>query len=148
MTPDPLTGSRAQNVIRPSLKATDPSMHSYSAAPSPNHVLTSGHSPASERLKETTSRRSVESLCLLNDPQVSRNFQRNTSRLRKRDHPDENWGNELSTLELKPPTGFTDTHETSEAECDIDMKLKVHRKRPGPITNSLSKSPKDFTITV
>lgn len=40
-----------------------------------------------------------------------------------------------------------DAHETSEAECDIDMKLKLHHKR-GITLNALSKSPKDFTITV
>lgn len=63
---------------------------------------------------------------------------------------DDDWGSELSTLELKPPSGFTDVHETSEAECDIDMKLKLHRKRPSGLhsNSSLSKSPKDFTITV
>lgn len=104
-------------------------------------------SSTAERYRDTVSRHSVESLCLLNDPQGSRNYQR-TARIRTREHGAEDWGNELSTLELKPPTGFMDAHETSEAECDIDMKLKLHRKRSVPISNSLSKSPKDFTITV
>lgn len=137
-------------------------MRSYSAAPSPSHTATGSRLNASsiDRHKEVpVGLRSVESLCLFNDPQqvssssststsTSRNYQRN-ARLRSREQqPREDWGNELSTLELKPPSGFMDAHETSEAECDIDMKLKLDRKRSRPLSNSLSKSPKDFTITV
>lgn len=87
--------------------------------------------------KVPSPRKSAESLRLLQEP--------GSSRMTRREY---DWGSELSTLELKPPTGFTDAHETSEAECDIDMKLKLPRKRTAFPSNSLSKSPKDFTITV
>ncbi|KAK0094057.1 hypothetical protein PV326_011918 [Microctonus aethiopoides] len=150
MTSDPPNvASRVQNIVRPSPKTSDSGMRSYSATPSPNHsAIVARSSSTSDRHKETPSRRSIESLCLLNDStQLSRNYQR-TSRFRTRGNANEDWGSELSSFELKPPTGFMDAHETSEAECDIDMKLKLQRKRSGPISNSLSKSPKDFTITV
>ena len=149
-----IESSREANpASRPVLKLSDAdSTRPYSTSLSPSHRSGSGsrtrQSVAAERSKQegTTSRRSVESLCLLNEPKGSRNFQRN-ARYPGRERYDD-WGTELSTLELKPPTGFTDTHETSEAECDIDMKLRLHRKTTGPVSNSLSKSPKDFTITV
>ncbi|XP_034948781.1 Down syndrome cell adhesion molecule-like protein Dscam2 isoform X2 [Chelonus insularis] len=142
-----IIGSRVQNIVRPSPKTSDSGMRSYSATPSPNHSLIGACSSLLVNRNKEKSRRSVESLCLFNDAQLSRNYQR-TSKLRSREQVGEDWGNELSTLELKPPTGFMDAHETSEAECDIDMKLKLERKRSGLISNSLSKSPKDFTITV
>lgn len=114
-------------------------MHSCSRGASPSHPVRPGSYDRLE--KEPPSRKSVESLCLLEEPA-------GTFRMMRRN---DDWGSELSTLELKPPSGFTDVHETSEAECDIDMKLKLHRKRlPSGLhsNSSLSKSPKDFTITV
>ncbi|XP_015431460.1 PREDICTED: Down syndrome cell adhesion molecule-like protein Dscam2 [Dufourea novaeangliae] len=126
---------RVTGILRPVMKLSESGMHSYSRGVSPSRPARPG---SCDRLvKEPSPRKSVESLCLLEEP--------GSSRMTKRD---EDWGSELSTLELKPPTGFTDAHETSEAECDIDMKLKLHRKRTGFPSNSLSKSPKDFTITV
>lgn len=133
------------------LKLSDPeSARPYSTSPSPSHRAGSAgrtRQIGSDRSRpEAASRRSVESLSLLNEPKAARSFQL-SARYATRERP-EDWGSELSTLELKPPSGFTDAHETSEAECDIDMKLRLHQKRPGPVCNSLSKSPKDFTITV
>ncbi|XP_017876806.1 Down syndrome cell adhesion molecule-like protein Dscam2 isoform X3 [Ceratina calcarata] len=126
---------RVPGILRPVLKLSESGMHSYSRGALSNHPSRPG---SCDRLgKDPSSRKSVESLCLLEEP--------GSSRMPRRE---EDWGSELSTLELKPPTGFTDAHETSEAECDIDMKLKLHRKRTGFPSNSLSKSPKDFTITV
>ncbi|KAG7198492.1 hypothetical protein KM043_005868 [Ampulex compressa] len=134
-TPDIGIDGRVPGILRPVLKLSESGMHSYSRGASPSHPARPG---SCDRLgKEPSSRKSVESLCLLEEPGSSRMSRR-----------DDDWGSELSTLELKPPTGFTDAHETSEAECDIDMKLKLHRKRTGLPSNSLSKSPKDFTITV
>ncbi|XP_076675488.1 cell adhesion molecule Dscam2 isoform X6 [Andrena cerasifolii] len=126
---------RVPGILRPVIKLSESGMHSYSRGGSPSQPTRPG---SCDRLvKEPSPRKSVESLCLLEEPGSSRMTRR-----------EEDWGSELSTLELKPPTGFTDAHETSEAECDIDMKLKLHRKRTGFPSNSLSKSPKDFTITV
>lgn len=126
---------RVPGILRPVMKLSDSGMHSYSRGGSPSQ---GGRPGSCDRLgKDPSPRKSVESLCLLEEPGSSRMARR-----------EEDWGSELSTLELKPPTGFTDAHETSEAECDIDMKLKLHRKRTGFPSNSLSKSPKDFTITV
>ncbi|XP_061927302.1 cell adhesion molecule Dscam2 isoform X3 [Apis cerana] len=126
---------RVPGILRPVMKLSESGMHSYSRGASPSQP---GRPGSCDRLgKDPSPRKSVESLCLLEEPGSSRMARR-----------EEDWGSELSTLELKPPTGFTDAHETSEAECDIDMKLKLHRKRTGFPSNSLSKSPKDFTITV
>ncbi|XP_076394369.1 cell adhesion molecule Dscam2 isoform X2 [Megachile rotundata] len=126
---------RVPGILRPVMKLSESGMHSYSRGASPSRPSRPG---SCDRLtKQPSPRKSVESLCLLEEPGSSRMARR-----------EEDWGSELSTLELKPPTGFTDAHETSEAECDIDMKLKLHRKRAAFPSNSLSKSPKDFTITV
>ncbi|KOC64967.1 Down syndrome cell adhesion molecule-like protein Dscam2 [Habropoda laboriosa] len=134
-TPDIGMDGRVPGILRPVMKLSESGMHSYSRGASPSQPSRPG---SCDRLgKEPSPRKSVESLCLLEEPGSSRMARR-----------EEDWGSELSTLELKPPTGFTDAHETSEAECDIDMKLKLHRKRTGFPSNSLSKSPKDFTITV
>lgn len=124
---------RVPGILRPVMRLSESGMHSYSRGGSPSQ---GGRPGSCDRLGKDP-RKSVESLCLLEEPGSSRMARR-----------EEDWGSELSTLELKPPTGFTDAHETSEAECDIDMKLKLHRKRTGFPSNSLSKSPKDFTITV
>nr|XP_031839913.1 Down syndrome cell adhesion molecule-like protein Dscam2 isoform X3 [Nomia melanderi] len=134
-TPDIGIDGRVPGILRPVMKLSESGMHCYSRGASPSRPARPG---SCDRLvKEPSPRKSVESLCLLEEP--------GSFRLARRE---EDWGSELSTLELKPPTGFTDAHETSEAECDIDMKLKLHRKRTGFPSNSLSKSPKDFTITV
>ncbi|XP_014485965.1 PREDICTED: Down syndrome cell adhesion molecule-like protein Dscam2 isoform X3 [Dinoponera quadriceps] len=136
--PDIAIDGRIPGILRPVLKLSESGMHSYSRGASPSHPVRPG---SYDRLEKETSssRKSVESLCLLEEPA-------GTFRMMRRD---DDWGSELSTLELKPPSGFTDVHETSEAECDIDMKLKLQRKRTGlHSNNSLSKSPKDFTITV
>ncbi|XP_076641621.1 cell adhesion molecule Dscam2 isoform X4 [Halictus rubicundus] len=134
-TPDMGIDGRVPGILRPVMKLSESGMHCYSRGASPSRPARPG---SCDRLvKEPSPRKSVESLCLLEEP--------GSFRLARRE---EDWGSELSTLELKPPTGFTDAHETSEAECDIDMKLKLHRKRTGFPSNSLSKSPKDFTITV
>ncbi|XP_044020964.1 Down syndrome cell adhesion molecule-like protein Dscam2 isoform X2 [Aphidius gifuensis] len=149
ITDDPsVTSSHFQNIIRPIPKTsersfTETTTTTKSSSPSsPNHMKIIKKS--NEIIKKTDLQRSVESL--QNDYQKIKNFNRNT-RSRINERKNNNWGNELSTLELKPPSGFTDPRETSEAECDIDMKLKIHRKSPSH-TNSLSKSLKDFTITV
>ncbi|KAL0115399.1 hypothetical protein PUN28_010725 [Cardiocondyla obscurior] len=130
---------RIPGILRPVLKLSESGVHSCSRGASPSRPVRPGSYDRLE--KETLSaRKSIESLCLLEEPVgMFRMMRRN-----------DDWGSELSTLELKPPSGFTDVHETSEAECDIDMKLKLHRKRPGGLhsNSSLSKSPKDFTITV
>ncbi|XP_012218067.1 cell adhesion molecule Dscam2-like isoform X2 [Linepithema humile] len=130
---------RIPGILRPVLKLSESGVHSYSRGASPNHPVRPG---SYDRLEKEPSsiRKSIESLCLLGEPA-------GTFRMMRRN---DDWGSELSTLELKPPSGFTDVHETSEAECDIDMKLKLHRKRPTGLhsNSSLSKSPKDFTITV
>ncbi|XP_076276315.1 cell adhesion molecule Dscam2 isoform X6 [Lasioglossum baleicum] len=134
-TPDMGIDGRVPGILRPVMKLSESGMHCYSRGASPSRPARPG---SCDRLvKEPSPRKSVESLCLLEEP--------GSFRLARRE---EDWGSELSTLELKPPTGFTDAHETSEAECDIDMKLKLHRKRTGFPSNSLSKSSKDFTITV
>ncbi|XP_071862452.1 cell adhesion molecule Dscam2 isoform X6 [Bombus fervidus] len=134
-TPDMGMDGRVPGILRPVMKLSESGMHSYSRGASPSQPSRPG---SCDRLgKDPSPRKSVESLCLLEEPGSSRMARK-----------EEDWGSELSTLELKPPTGFTDAHETSEAECDIDMKLKLHRKRTGFPSNSLSKSPKDFTITV
>ncbi|XP_076177340.1 cell adhesion molecule Dscam2 isoform X2 [Ptiloglossa arizonensis] len=134
-TPDIGIDGRVPGILRPVMKLSESGMHSYSRGASPSRPARPG---SCDRLGRAPSpRKSMESLCLLEEPGSSRMVRR-----------EEDWGSELSTLELKPPTGFTDAHETSEAECDIDMKLKLHRKRTGFPSNSLSKSPKDFTITV
>ncbi|XP_039305816.1 Down syndrome cell adhesion molecule-like protein Dscam2 isoform X4 [Solenopsis invicta] len=130
---------RIPGILRPVLKLSESGVHSCSRGASPSHPVRPGSYDRLE--KEPPSRKSVESLCLLEEPA-------GTFRMMRRN---DDWGSELSTLELKPPSGFTDVHETSEAECDIDMKLKLHRKRlPSGLhsNSSLSKSPKDFTITV
>lgn len=93
-------------------------------------------------VKELNARKSIESLFMLDEPRDIRLKVKNKKRERNED-----WGSELSTLELKPPSGFMDAQETSEAECDIDIKLKLQQKK-GIALNALSKSPKDFTITV
>lgn len=149
ITDDPsVTSSHFQNIIRPIPKTSERSFTERttttkaSSHSSPNHMKIIKKS--NEIIKKTDLQRSVESL--QNDYQKIKSFNRN-SRLRINELKNDNWGNELSTLELKPPSGFTDPRETSEAECDIDMKLKIHRKSPSH-TNSLSKSLKDFTITV
>ncbi|OAD61171.1 Down syndrome cell adhesion molecule-like protein Dscam2 [Eufriesea mexicana] len=131
-TPDMGMDGRVPGILRPVMKLSESGMHSYSRGASPSQPSRPGSLG-----KDPSPRKSVESLCQLEEPGSSRMARR-----------EEDWGSELSTLELKPPTGFTDAHETSEAECDIDMKLKLHRKRTGFPSNSLSKSPKDFTITV
>ncbi|KAH0950048.1 hypothetical protein HN011_002504 [Eciton burchellii] len=130
---------RISGILRPVLKLSESGVHSCSRGASPSHPVRPGSYDRLEKEPPST-RKSVESLCLLEEPT-------GTFRMMRRD---DDWGSELSTLELKPPSGFTDVHETSEAECDIDMKLKLHRKRPTGLhsNNSLSKSPKDFTITV
>ncbi|XP_023290163.1 Down syndrome cell adhesion molecule-like protein Dscam2 [Orussus abietinus] len=145
-TPD-VEASRTPGVLRAAPKS-EVGMRPYSASVSPNH--STDHSTGlrvgrSDRQKLENPRKSLESLYLLDEPNGSRNFHRN-SRIRALGR-EESWNNEFSALELKPPSGFMDAHEMSEAECDIDMKLRVHRKKPGT-PNSLSKSPKDFTITV
>ncbi|XP_032663876.1 Down syndrome cell adhesion molecule-like protein Dscam2 isoform X6 [Odontomachus brunneus] len=129
---------RIPGILRPVLKLSESGMHSYSRGASPSRPVRPGSYDRLEK-EPPSGRKSVESLCLLEEPA-------GTFRMMRRD---DDWGSELSTLELKPPSGFTDVHETSEAECDIDMKLKLQRKRTGlHSNNSLSKSPKDFTITV
>lgn len=129
---------RIPGILRPVLKLSESGVHSYSRGASPSRPVRPGSYDRLEK-EPPSSRKSVESLCLLEEPA-------GTFRMMRRD---DDWGSELSTLELKPPSGFTDVHETSEAECDIDMKLKLQRKRTGlHSNNSLSKSPKDFTITV
>ncbi|XP_025073056.1 Down syndrome cell adhesion molecule-like [Pogonomyrmex barbatus] len=130
---------RIPGILRPVLKLSESGVHSYSRGASPSRPVRPGFYDRLEKEPAST-RKSVESLCLLEEPA-------GTFRMMRRD---DDWGSELSTLELKPPSGFTDVHETSEAECDIDMKLKLHRKRPSGLhsNSSLSKSPKDFTITV
>lgn len=132
---------------RPTMKHSESGIRSYSTNASPSHII-NNHTRMStyDRPKDSSERKSVESLCHLDDGTTTRNYQKN-SRYRHREKGAAEWGNELSTLELKPPTGFTDAHETSEAECDIDMKLRLHRKRGGQ-NCQLSKSPQDFTITV
>lgn len=130
---------------RPIIKLSETGMRSYSTNASPSHLNNHARMSTYDRPKDSSERKSVESLCLLEDGNPARNYLKN-SRYRHREKGAE-WGNELSTLELKPPTGFTDAHETSEAECDIDMKLRLHRKRGGQ-NCQLSKSPQDFTITV
>ncbi|XP_025163016.1 Down syndrome cell adhesion molecule-like protein Dscam2 isoform X2 [Harpegnathos saltator] len=135
---DAAIDGRIPGILRPVLKLSESGMHSYSRGASPNHPVRPGSYDRLEK-EPASSRKSVESLCLLEEPA-------GTFRMMRRD---DDWGSELSTLELKPPSGFTDVHETSEAECDIDMKLKLQKKRAGlHSNNSLSKSPKDFTITV
>lgn len=137
MITDIAIDGRIPGILRPVLKLSESGMHPYSRGASPSHPLRPGSYDRLE--KEPSGRKSIESLCLLEEPV-------GTFRMMRRD---DDWGSELSTLELKPPSGFTDVHETSEAECDIDMKLKLQRKRAGLHSNSsLSKSPKDFTITV
>ncbi|XP_043279367.1 Down syndrome cell adhesion molecule-like protein Dscam2 isoform X3 [Venturia canescens] len=170
MTPEMTveSGRLTSQGVRTSSKLSDTeiSTRPYSTSPSPSHPSLSVNRPrktlAGVVKKESTGRRSAESLCLLNEQQlkqqqqqqhrsskVARSVQGNTRYDESLAHDrNEDWGSELSTLELKPPSGFSDAHEMSEAECDIDMKLKLQRKRPGPVCNSLSKSPKDFTITV
>ncbi|GAB1864901.1 Down syndrome cell adhesion molecule [Camponotus japonicus] len=135
---DAAIDGRIPGILRPVLKLSESGVHSYSRGASPSHPVRPGSYDRLE--KEPSTRKSVESLCLLEEPA-------GTFRMMRRD---DDWGSELSTLELKPPSGFTDVHETSEAECDIDMKLKLHRKRSTGLhsNSSLSKSPKDFTITV
>ncbi|EGI65012.1 Down syndrome cell adhesion molecule-like protein [Acromyrmex echinatior] len=130
---------RIPGILRPVLKLSESGVHSCSRGASPSRPVRPGSYDRLEK-EPLSTRKSVESLCLLEEPM-------GTFRMMRRD---DDWGSELSTLELKPPSGFTDVHETSEAECDIDMKLKLHRKRPSGLhsNNSLSKSPKDFTITV
>ncbi|XP_077264986.1 cell adhesion molecule Dscam2 isoform X2 [Temnothorax americanus] len=131
---------RIPGILRPVLKLSESGVHSCSRGASPSRPVRPGSYDRLEKEPPST-RKSVESLCLLEEPA-------GTFRMMRRD---DDWGSELSTLELKPPSGFTDVHETSEAECDIDMKLKLHRKRPSGglhSNSSLSKSPKDFTITV
>lgn len=131
---------RIPGILRPVLKLSESGVHSCSRGASPSRPVRPGSYDRLEKGPPST-RKSVESLCLLEEPA-------GTFRMMRRD---DDWGSELSTLELKPPSGFTDVHETSEAECDIDMKLKLHRKRlPSGLhsNSSLSKSPKDFTITV
>ncbi|XP_018312504.1 Down syndrome cell adhesion molecule-like protein Dscam2 [Mycetomoellerius zeteki] len=130
---------RIPGILRPVLKLSESGVHSCSRGASPSRPVRPGSYDRLEKEPSST-RKSVESLCLLEEPM-------GTFRMMRRD---DDWGSELSTLELKPPSGFTDVHETSEAECDIDMKLKLHRKRPSGLhsNSSLSKSPKDFTITV
>ncbi|XP_051167558.1 cell adhesion molecule Dscam2-like isoform X4 [Leptopilina boulardi] len=130
---------------RPIIKLTESGIRSYSTNASPSHLNNHTRMSTYDRPKDSSERKSVESLCHLDDG-GNRNYQKN-SRYRHREKGGE-WGNELSTLELKPPTGFTDAHETSEAECDIDMKLRLHRKRGTGQNCQLSKSPQDFTITV
>ncbi|XP_033213818.1 Down syndrome cell adhesion molecule-like protein Dscam2 [Belonocnema kinseyi] len=127
--------------VRPLLKLSETGMRPYSANASPSQPNNHGRLSTYDRPKDI--RKSVE--CLVDDKNPPRKFQMN-SRYRHREKG-ANWGNELSTLELKPPTGFTDALETSEAECDIDMKLRLHRKKGGQ-NCQLSKSPQDFTITV
>ncbi|XP_048510955.1 Down syndrome cell adhesion molecule-like protein Dscam2 isoform X2 [Athalia rosae] len=148
-TPDiSVDAGRVPSGTRPILKLSEAGTRPYSANVSPSHPPTvvcnrTLQTPSvCDRLKELNARKSVESLCLLGEPRDFRRLQKT----RKQDR-DEDWGNELSTLELKPPSGFMDAHETSEAECDIDMKLKLHHKK-GVTLSALSKSPKDFTITV
>lgn len=159
----------SQGVVRTGsqLSDTEISTRPYSTSPSPSHPSVSVNRTrktlAGVVKRESTSRRSVESLSLLSEQQQKQKQKQQQQRSNKvgrsiqgnLGHDDslprdrnEDWGSELSTLELKPPSGFSDAHEMSEAECDIDMKLKLQRKRPGPVCNSLSKSPKDFTITV
>ncbi|KAL6426412.1 hypothetical protein ACFW04_009120 [Cataglyphis niger] len=135
---DAVIDGRIPGILRPVLKLSESGVHSYSRGASPSRPVRPGSYDRLE--KEPSTRKSVESLCLLEEPA-------GTFRMMRRD---DDWGSELSTLELKPPSGFTDVHETSEAECDIDMKLKLHRKRSTGLhsNSSLSKSPKDFTITV
>ncbi|XP_018052329.1 PREDICTED: Down syndrome cell adhesion molecule-like protein Dscam2 [Atta colombica] len=130
---------RIPGILRPVLKLSESGVHSCSRGASPSRPVRPGSYDRLEK-EPLSTRKSVESLCLLEEPM-------GTFRMMRRD---DDWGSELSTLELKPPSGFTDVHETSEAECDIDMKLKLHRKRPSGLhsNSSLSKSPKDFTITV
>ncbi|XP_036147344.1 Down syndrome cell adhesion molecule-like protein Dscam2 isoform X7 [Monomorium pharaonis] len=131
---------RIPGILRPVLKLSESGVHSCSRGASPSRPVRPGSYDRLEKEPSST-RKSIESLCLLEEPAgMFRMMRRN-----------DDWGSELSTLELKPPSGFTDVHETSEAECDIDMKLKLHRKRlPSGLhsNSSLSKSPKDFTITV
>ncbi|XP_072746742.1 cell adhesion molecule Dscam2 isoform X3 [Anoplolepis gracilipes] len=136
---DAAIDGRIPGILRPVLKLSESGVHSYSRGASPSRPVRPGSYDRLEKEPPST-RKSVESLCLLEEPA-------GTFRMMRRD---DDWGSELSTLELKPPSGFTDVHETSEAECDIDMKLKLHRKRSIGLhsNNSLSKSPKDFTITV
>ncbi|XP_020288503.1 Down syndrome cell adhesion molecule-like protein Dscam2 isoform X2 [Pseudomyrmex gracilis] len=138
-TTDVAIDGRVPGILRPVLKLSESGVHSYSRGASPSHPVRPGSYDRLEKEPPNT-RKSVESLCLLEEPA-------GTFRMMRRN---DDWGSELSTLELKPPSGFTDVHETSEAECDIDMKLKLHRKRSAGLhsNNSLSKSPKDFTITV
>lgn len=138
MITDVAIDGRIPGILRPVLKLSESGMHSYSRGASPSRPVRPGSYDRLEK-EPPSGRKSVESLCLLEEPA-------GTFRMMRRD---DDWGSELSTLELKPPSGFTDVHETSEAECDIDMKLKLQRKRTGlHSNNSLSKSPKDFTITV
>ncbi|XP_070159734.1 cell adhesion molecule Dscam2 isoform X3 [Polyergus mexicanus] len=136
---DAAIDGRIPGILRPVLKLSESGVHSYSRGASPSRPVRPGSYDRLEKEPPST-RKSVESLCLLEEPA-------GTFRMMRRD---DDWGSELSTLELKPPSGFTDVHETSEAECDIDMKLKLHRKRSTGLhsNSSLSKSPKDFTITV
>ena len=129
--------------VRPLMKLSESGRRPFSTNASPSHSNNHGRLSTYDRPKDV--RKSVESLCLLEDGNPPRKFQMN-SRYRHREKGAD-WGNELSTLELKPPTGFTDAHETSEAECDIDMKLRLQRKKRGQ-NCQLSKSPQDFTITV
>lgn len=35
-------------------------------------------------------------------------------------------------MRLQPPSGFTDTWELSEAECDRDLRLAANNKLPLP----------------
>ncbi|KAI4504193.1 hypothetical protein M0802_000664 [Mischocyttarus mexicanus] len=143
-TPDISIDGRVPGMLR-AVKLSESGMHPYSRGTSPSHPSHPSHlshpnrQGSCDRLgKEQNSRKSVESLCLLEEP--------GSSRMNRRD---EDWGSELSTLELKPPTGFMDAYETNEAECDINIKLRLHKKRNALASNSsLSKSPKDFTITV
>ncbi|XP_046620086.1 Down syndrome cell adhesion molecule-like protein Dscam2 isoform X2 [Neodiprion virginianus] len=149
-TPDiSVDPGRDPNGIRTILKLSEAGMRPYSANLSSSHSantvcnrLLQAPSICSNRAKELNERKSVESFCLLDEP---RDFWRTVKTINR--ERNEDWGSELSTLELKPPSGFMDAHETSEAECDMDMKLKLHHKK-GITLNALSKSPKDFTITV
>ncbi|XP_011342293.1 Down syndrome cell adhesion molecule-like protein Dscam2 isoform X3 [Ooceraea biroi] len=138
-TADVAIDGRISGILRPVLKLSESGVHSCSRGASPSHPARPGSYDRLEKESSST-RKSVESLCLLEEPAGTYSMMRR----------DDDWGSELSTLELKPPSGFTDVHETSEAECDIDMKLKLHRKRSTGLhsNSSLSKSPKDFTITV
>lgn len=140
---------------QPLLKLSECGMRAYSANTSPSRASASSQARSvgyDRSSKETSlSRQSVDSLCLLSGERSSSsscNLHRAAAQRSRNPHQrSHDWPSELSTLELKPPSGFMDTHETSEAECDIDMKLRIQRKKP--LNNcQLSKSPKDFTITV